>query len=120
MNIGKGTIMDLNGGEHFNYSDLHKEENDANPYQVEHDRLFAAIRTKSELLVDAENGAKATLTAIMGRMATYSGDIITWDQALNSNLDLVPDDLNWGSIAPTLPDADGNYNIPVPGVTKFV
>ncbi|MBT8235350.1 MAG: Gfo/Idh/MocA family oxidoreductase [Bacteroidia bacterium] len=119
MNIGKGTIFDLNGGEKFNYSNLQNEQNDPNPYQVEHDRLFAAIRTKSELLADAENGAKATLTAIMGRMATYSGDIISWDQALNSNLQLVPDDLNWDSIAPTLPDTDGNYKIPVPGVTKF-
>ena len=119
MSIGKGTILDLTGGEKFNYSNIHNEHSDPNPYQVEHDRLFAAIRTKSELLADAENGAKATLTAIMGRMATYSGDTITWDQALNSNIELVPDDLNWGSVAPVLPDADGNYLIPIPGVTKY-
>ena len=117
LDIGKGTIKGLDGSEKFNYSN---EQNDPNPYQVEHDRLFAAIRTKSELLADAENGAKATLTAIMGRMATYSGDTITWEQALNSDMQLVPDDLNWDSKAPTLPDAEGNYPIPVPGVTKFV
>ncbi|MGX1929330.1 Gfo/Idh/MocA family protein [Flagellimonas sp. 2504JD4-2] len=117
--ISKGIISDLSGAEKFNYSDVNQSQQDPNPYQVEHDRLFAAIRTKSELLADGENGAKSTLAAIMGRMATYSGDIITWDQALNSDIQLVPDNLNWDSEAPTLPDADGNYKIPVPGVTKF-
>ncbi|WP_420604042.1 Gfo/Idh/MocA family protein [Flagellimonas sp.] len=117
--ISKGIITDLSGAEKFNYSKLNEGQHDPNPYQVEHDRLFAAIRSKSELLADAENGAKSTLAAIMGRMATYSGDIITWDQALNSNLQLVPDNLNWNSEAPTLPDADGKYQIPIPGKTKF-
>ncbi|WP_190809193.1 Gfo/Idh/MocA family protein [Flagellimonas sp. S3867] len=117
--ISKGIITDLNGTEKFNYEKQNEGQQDPNPYQVEHDRLFAAIRSKSEVLADAENGAKSTLTAIMGRMATYSGDMITWDQALNSDLQLVPDNLDWDSIAPTLPDADGKYKIPVPGVTKF-
>ncbi|MCL6267746.1 Gfo/Idh/MocA family protein [Flagellimonas myxillae] len=117
--VSKGIIADLNGQEKFNYSKMNEGQHDPNPYQVEHDRLFAAIRTKSELLADAENGAKSTLAAIMGRMATYSGDIITWDQALNSDLQLVPDNLSWDSVAPTLPDADGKYKIPVPGITKF-
>ncbi|MEX0315187.1 MAG: dehydrogenase, partial [Allomuricauda sp.] len=117
--ISKGIITDLQGNEKFNYSKLNEGQHDPNPYQVEHDRLFAAIRTKSELLADAENGAKSTLAAIMGRMATYSGDIITWDQALNSPLQLVPDNMDWNSTAPTLPDADGKYKVPVPGITKY-
>lgn len=117
--VSKGLITDLGGSEKFNYAKLNEGQHDPNPYQVEHDRLFAAIRTKSELLADAENGAKSTLAAIMGRMATYSGDIITWDQALNSELQLVSDDLNWDSEAPTLPDAAGKYKVPVPGITKF-
>ncbi len=117
--ISKGIITDLQGNEKFNYSKLNEGQHDPNPYQVEHDRLFAAIRTKSELLADAENGAKSTLAAIMGRMATYSGDIITWEQALNSPLQLVPDNMDWNSTAPTLPDADGNYKVPVPGITKY-
>lgn len=111
----KGLITDLNGAEKFRYDDI----NDPNPYQVEHNRLFDAIRNKDVVLADAENGAKATLSAIMGRMATYSGQVITWDQALNSPLKLVPDNLNWDSTPPVMPDADGRYKIPVPGVTIF-
>lgn len=118
ITLGKGLITDLNGKETFNYF-KDKEGRDPNPYQVEHDRLFNAIRTKSELLADAENGAKTTLAAIMGRMATYSGDVISWDQALNSPLQLVQDDLNWDSTPPTLPDSEGKYMIPTPGVTQY-
>ena len=111
----KGLISDLNGVEKFR----HDDEKDPNPYQVEHDRLFAAIRNKNEVIADAENGAKATLSAIMGRMATYSGQVITWEQALNSPLNLVPENLTWNSAPPVLPDADGYYQIPTPGITKF-
>ena len=56
----------------------------------------------------------------MGRMATYTGKKITWDEMLNSEENLVPDNLSWESEAPTLPDKDGNYKIPSPGITKFI
>ena len=56
----------------------------------------------------------------MGRMATYTGKEITWDQALNSQEILVPNDLNWSSNPPTLPDSNGRYTIPKPGKTKVI
>ena len=89
-----------------------------NPYQVEHDKLFASIRNGG-VIADADNGAKSTLTAIMGRMATYSGKEITWDQALNSNLQLMPENVDWNSNPPTMPDVNGLYSIPTPGITTF-
>ena len=94
----------------------HMGDEDKNPYQVEHDELFASIRNGG-LISDAENGAKATMTAIMGRMATYSGKMITWEEALNSEVRLVPDEseLAWDKMPPVYPDSDGNYAIPVPG-----
>ena len=73
-----------------------------------------------EVISDTENAAKSTLSAIMGRMATYTGKKITWDQIMNSKENLVPDNLSWNSEAPTLPDSNGNYKIPVPGKTKFI
>ena len=53
-------------------------------------------------------------------MATYTGKEITWDQALNSQEILVPNDLNWSSNPPTLPNSDGRYPIPKPGETKVI
>jgi len=85
---------------------------------VEHDKLFASIRN-GEVIADAENGAKSTLTAIMGRMATYSGKIISWDQVMNSDLQIMPETIDWNNNPPTMPDSDGMYPIPTPGITEF-
>ena len=49
----------------------------------------------------------------MGRMATYTGKKITWDQALNSNDILAPDNLDWNSPAPVLPDENGKYPVSI-------
>ena len=84
------------------------------PYQQEHDDLFDAIRNNKPYN-EAENGAKSTLTAILGRMTTYSGKVIEWDQALNSQVDHMPKIFAWDAPAPVLPGADGLYPIPVPG-----
>lgn len=90
-----------------------------NPYQTEHDELFAAIAKGEYKFANAENGAKATMTAIMGRMATYSGEIIEWDKALNSGISIMPEKFAWDANPPTLPDANGFYPIATPGVTKY-
>ena len=58
-----------------------------NMYQVEHNELFASIR-KGQPLNDGEWMAQSTMTAIMGRMAAYTGQEITWEQALNSEENL--------------------------------
>ncbi len=88
---------------------------DPNPYQVEHNELFDAISKGEFRFTDGENGAKATLTAIMGRMATYSGQDVTWDMAMNSQVNLFPPVLAWDADMPVKPDADGLYPIPKPG-----
>ena len=115
--LGKGEIFNLN--KELTYKYPRSWSDDPNPYQVEHDKLFQSIRN-SEVISDTENAAKSTLSAIMGRMATYTGKKITWDQIMNSKENLVPDNLSWNSEAPTLPDSNGNYKIPVPGKTKFI
>ena len=55
------------------------------------------------MIADAENGAKSTLTAILGRMATYTGKKITFEEALNSELHLMPEEVTWDTTPPTLP-----------------
>ena len=115
--LGKGEIYNLKNELTYKYPKSWSD--DPNPYQVEHDKLFQSIRN-GEVISDTENAAKSTLSAIMGRMATYTGKKITWDQIMNSKENLVPDNLTWNSKAPTLPDSVGNYDIPIPGKTKFI
>ncbi len=109
------TLKDWSGKTLFE----HRGKDDPNPYAVEHVKLFESIRNGG-VLADAENGAKSTMSAIIGRMATYSGKVINWDEAMQSNHDLAPDDLTWDSPAPVQPLADGTYKIPVPGQTVVI
>jgi predicted dehydrogenase len=81
-------------------------------YQVEHDEFFASIRA-GKPINDGDRMCTSTMMAIMGRMAAYTGLEITWEQALNSQEKLVPDDLKWDQPLPVEPMA-------VPGKKKFV
>ncbi|HEX3800929.1 MAG TPA: Gfo/Idh/MocA family oxidoreductase [Verrucomicrobiae bacterium] len=90
------------------------------PYQVEHDDLFAAIRNNTpynELII---YGANSTLTAIMGRMATYSGREITWEEALNSEVNLAPSEYSWDAIPKAAVGPDGLYPMPIPGDPEWL
>jgi myo-inositol 2-dehydrogenase / D-chiro-inositol 1-dehydrogenase len=98
----------------------HDARRDPNPYQVEQDVLFAAVAKGEHRYADAENAAKSTLTALMGRMATYSGQVVEWEAALHSELSLMPERLAWDAPPPVLPDAAGRYPIAIPGVTKVL
>jgi myo-inositol 2-dehydrogenase / D-chiro-inositol 1-dehydrogenase len=95
---------------------LHDGMFDDSPYQIEHNQLFASIRSGS-VINNAEYGAKSTMTAIMGRMATYTGKRIEWEGALASQQRLVPDsaELSWNTNPPVMPDSNGDYPVPVPG-----
>jgi predicted dehydrogenase len=89
-----------------------------NMYEIEHRELFASIRDAKPI----NNGlymARSTMLAILGRMVTYTGQAITWEQAINSKEDLSPAKYAWDAEPPILPDASGNYPMAVPGVTKF-
>ncbi|HWX22705.1 MAG TPA: Gfo/Idh/MocA family oxidoreductase [Candidatus Binatia bacterium] len=87
------------------------EEKPTDMYQNEHDALFASIRT-AKPINDGVRMAHSTLLAIMGRMAAYTGQEITWDQALNSQENLAPSECNWSTPIPVPPVA-------MPGQTKF-
>lgn len=80
-------------------------------YQNEHDALFASIRSGTPIN-DGIQMCNSTLMAIMGRMAAYTGQTISWEQAMNSQENLLPEKLEMGEM-PIAPVA-------VPGVTKFV
>ena len=80
-------------------------------YQTEHDELFASIRS-GQPINNGEYMSKSSLLAIMGRMAAYTGQLITWDMAMKSKQDLTPPKYDWNV---ALPDP----SVAVPGITKF-
>jgi len=80
-------------------------------YQVEHDEFFASIR-KGEPINHGTWMAHSSLLAIMGRMAAYTGQVVTWDQALNSEEKLGPDKLDWNAPLP-------EPAVAIPGVTQL-
>ena len=105
--IGRGPLPRIEGKTNWTWSG---EKYDM--YQREHDVLFAAIR-RNQPVNDGKRLATSTLLAIMGRMAAYTGQQITWDQALNSQEKLIPDHLEWNGTLAVSPLAE-------PGITKFL
>lgn len=80
-------------------------------YQKEHDALFASIR-QGKPINDGEFMTKSSLMGIMGRMATYTGQLVTWEKLMKSKDDLSPAQYEFGSL-PMPP-------VPMPGITKLV
>ncbi len=93
----------------------HDSKGDTNPYQQEHNDLFTAIRQNKDHN-EAHNGAMSTMSALLGRMCTYSGKEITMDEALKSEKSYFPTKLAWDALPKSLPGPDGLYDVPLPGI----
>lgn len=87
------------------------EGQNPNPYVQEHTDLITSIR-EGKPINEARQVAESCLTAIMGRMSAYTGQEITWEQALNSQENLMPEKLEFGP-RPVAPVA-------IPGKTQFI
>ena len=116
--ISAGKITYTDGRPDWRYS-LPKGEARKDPYQVEHNDLFAAIRDDKPYN-EAYYGASSTMTSILGRMATYSGQEMQYDKALADGVDLVPDNPTFKSEPPVKPGPDGLYACAMPGITKVL
>ncbi|MBN1589480.1 MAG: Gfo/Idh/MocA family oxidoreductase [Pirellulales bacterium] len=110
-------VFDLDGKRTWRFPS--REKRGLNMYVLEHEALFKAIRD-GKPINNTQYTAYSTMLAILGRMCTYTGQRITWEDALNSKETLAPSEYSFDGVPPTLPDADGNYKIAVPGYTKFV
>lgn len=86
-----------------------------NGHQQEQIDLIAAFR-KGERYNEGYYGATSSMTAVLGRMANYSGKIVKWDEALKEGTSSFPKNLSWDAPAPVEKDEDGNYPIPIPGI----
>lgn len=107
--IGRGRTPKITGQNPWEYQ---REGNEIDMYQVEHNELFASIR-KGKPINDGARMTTSTLLALMGRMAAYTGQTITWEQAMNSQERVFPEKLDWNMSLPVAPMAR-------PGFTKFV
>ena len=89
-----------------------------NAYQVEHDELHDAIR-RDVPLNNAYYGTTSSFSAVLGRMATYSGKVQNFEKALALPYRTMPENMTWESTPPVVPDAEGNYPLPMPASFKI-
>ncbi len=96
-------------------------DGDCNPYQIEHDRLFAGIRSGKPV----NNGnymARSTMACVMGQISCYTGKEVTWDQVNKSDFYYPPrpEDCRDDMDPPVKPGPHGSYPVPIPGQTKMI
>ncbi|MEM7312666.1 MAG: gfo/Idh/MocA family oxidoreductase, partial [Planctomycetota bacterium] len=112
--IGKGPtpyIEDNSGKRVWSYRV--PRDGEASMYQVEHDDLFASIRS-GEFINDGDRMIHSSMMAIMGRMSAQTGQTMTWEEAVNANEDLYVDEgkMTWN-------ESYKPHPVPTPGVTKI-
>lgn len=92
-----------------------------NPYQIEHDKLFAAVRS-GDPINNGDYMASSTLTTIMGQISCYTGKQVTWEEITQSRFHYQPkpEDCHDGMKPPTKPMPSGSYPVPVPGKTDLI
>jgi myo-inositol 2-dehydrogenase/D-chiro-inositol 1-dehydrogenase len=116
--IGRGIAPHIDGKNSWQWTGQQYDR-----YQREHDVLFAAIRNNRPVN-DGKHMTNSTLAALMGRMAAYTGQQLTWDQILNSQEKLFPEHLDWNGSLPVAPRAmPGSQGLsdsvaPIPGLFK--
>ena len=114
----KNTIWNAEGNINYEYPYPENEDGEPDlraiksPYDQEHIDLVAAIRT-GEQIVEAEETARTNLTAIMGRMAAYTGKKVTWEEMMSSDLRIGPKTIEMGPV-------DMEYMVPKPGSAPVV
>jgi predicted dehydrogenase len=108
--FGGGDTCEVTGDKAWRFS---REDRNKAPsmYDVEHRELIASIRD-GKPINNGEYMTRSTMMAVMGRMATYTGKVVTWDGAMKSKEDLMPTKLEFGSME--VPP------VAIPGVTRLV
>ena len=92
-----------------------------NPYQVEHDKLFASIRSGNPINC-GDYMARSTMITVMGQISCYTGKEVTWEQVMASDFFYPPqpEDCRDGMEPPTKPGPGGSYPVPAPGRVKMI
>ena len=91
------------------------------PYQIEHDKLFAAIRSGHPINA-GDYMADSTLIAIMGQLSCYTGQEVHWDEVKASDFAYAPkpEDCRDDMTPPAIPGGNGSYPVYIPGRTRLL
>jgi myo-inositol 2-dehydrogenase/D-chiro-inositol 1-dehydrogenase len=92
-----------------------------NPYDAEQAALIESVR-KGQPLNCGHYMANSTMVGVLGQLACYSGRAVTWDEAMKSDFQYAPapDEASFETPPPKTPDANGNYPLPMPGITQIL
>ena len=109
------------GGTNWRWQSPSSDPHQVDPYQIEHDRLFAGIRS-GKPVNNGDYMARSTLTTVMGQLSCYTGKGLSWEEITASDFHYapVPEDCHDGMEPPTVPGANGSYPVPVPGQTRMI
>ncbi len=90
-----------------------------NPYELEWVDLLEAIRNDTKYN-EVKRGVEASLVTSMGRMAAHTGQVVSYEDILNSDHEFAPDvnKFTKDSPAPLMPGPDGKYPVPKPGINR--
>ena len=96
-----------------------REAEVVNPYRQEHADLLDAIWNDTPYN-EGWQGATSSFTSILGREASYCGQVVKWDELAEKGPALFPENLDWDAQPPVKPDEDGNYEhlVPIPGIYR--
>ena len=91
------------------------------PYQIEHDKLFAGIRAGEPINCGAYM-ARSTMIGVMGQLSCYTGKEVSWEQVMASDYFYPPkpEDCHDSMEPPTKPGPNGSYPVPAPGRIKMI
>ncbi|MCP5517364.1 MAG: Gfo/Idh/MocA family oxidoreductase [Verrucomicrobiales bacterium] len=109
------------GDNNWRWQPASNDSHDVDPYQIEHDRLFAGIRS-GQPVNNGDYMFKSTMSTIMGQLSCYTGEEVSWE-AVNASDYFhapAPEDCHDGMEPPTVPGANGSYPVPVPGQTRMI
>jgi len=92
-----------------------------NPYQIEHDVLFKAIRS-GKPVNNGDYMARSTMVTVMGQISCYTGEEVTWEKINQSDFYYPPrpEDCRDDMEPPVKAGAHGSYPVPKPGFTKMI
>ncbi|MBE7503683.1 MAG: Gfo/Idh/MocA family oxidoreductase [Verrucomicrobiales bacterium] len=111
----------IQGETRWRWQPASNDPHQVDPYQIEHDRLFAGIRS-GQPVNNGDYLARSTMITVMGQISCYTGKEVAWEQINASDFCYAPkpEDCHDGMEPPTKPGPDGSYPVPVPGRTRMI